>query len=222
MKCENCGSENKTNARFCRECGSPIIDQSNVHHKISSLEPFGKSTISVQDSIIIGDRDSTESDDMEEARQGIELLRQLKAVKREDAAGYQEIENRAKLAETKARVMEIEAKEGGSIRKGELIAVDILRTINDLMEQIETEDVFNISLTLDILKKKITDVQSLTHIETIRKALDTLYEPFSKLKDDHKKQISSLCKYIEEAYCADLIHGDEDTAVINKEEEGDE
>lgn len=218
MKCDNCGSENKSNARFCTNCGTPLIDLNHIFENSPSSIHNG-STVAVKDSIIIGDRNSMNNDDMEEAQQGIELLRQLKAAKREDAAGYQEIKNRAKLAEAKARVMEIEAQKGGGEKKGELKALDILRTVNDLREQSENNEVFNVNLTLDILRKKVTDEQSITHIDTMRKTLETLYDPFSKLKDEHKKQIMSLCTYIEEAYCADLIHGENADTQLPEEEE---
>jgi hypothetical protein len=217
MKCDNCGSKNKPSARFCTNCGTLLIDQ-NIISDVSSSSPRNRSTVSVKDSIIIGDR-ATDRDDMEEAQQGIELLRQLKAAKREDAAGYQEIENRSKMTEAKARVMEIEAQQGGGEKKGELKALDILRTVNDLREQSENDEVFNVNLTLNILRKKITDEQSIIHIDTMRKTLETLYDPFSKLKDEHKKQIMSLCTYIEEAYCADLIHGKNEETQLPEDEE---
>ena len=218
MKCENCGSENKPRARFCTNCGTQLIHLNNISD-VNASSPHNKSTVSVKDSIIIGDRDSMDNDDMEEAKQGIELLRQLKAAKREDAAGYQEIDNRAKMAEAKARVMEIEAQQGGGEKKGELKAMDILRTVNDLRELNVNYEVFNINLTLDILRKKVTDEQSIIHIETMRKTLKTLYDPFSKLKDEHKKQIMSLCTYIEEAYCAELIHGENEDTQLPEDEE---
>ena len=172
--------------------------------------PDRTSFSSVKDSIIIGDSGLMDADDMEEAAKGIELLKQLKANKRDDAAGYQEIQNQVRMVEAEARVMETEAKQGGSKRKGELMALDIAKTLNELRGQCTNdEEVFSISATLNLLLIKVKDEKSIKLIESMSRRFDTMYDDFDKLNDDTKKQIIVLCKYIEEAYCADLIHGND-------------
>lgn len=150
-----------------------------------------------------------DSDDMKEAMEGIELLRQLKAVKREDAAGYQEIKNRAKMIDAETRVMEIQANQGGGKRNGELIGMDIAKALNEVRQFCaDDEDVFTVNMKLDILTKIVRDEQSIRQIEAVSKRLITVYDDFSKLKAEDKKRIMNLCKYIEDAYCTDLIHGE--------------
>lgn len=156
--------------------------------------------------------DAEDADDMEDARQAIELLRQKKAAKRENAAGYQDMQNQARMVEAKARAIELGAKHGGNKRKGELIAIDIAKTINELRGHCDNdEDVFSINITLEILAKKIKDEKSIKMIENMCSRIDTLHDdPFSKPNDDTRKHIIKICKYIEEAYCAEIIHGDDD------------
>ena len=173
--------------------------------------PDRTSFSSVKDSIIIGDSGLMDADDMEEAAKGIELLKQLKANKRDDAAGYQEIQNQARMVEAEVRVMETEAKQGGSKRKGELMALDIAKTLNELRGQCTNdEEVFSISASLNLLLIKVKDEKSIKLIESMSRRFDTMYDDFDKLNNDTKKQIIVLCKYIEEAYCAEIIHGDDD------------
>lgn len=213
MQCNNCNYENKNNARFCTECGTSLVDiDVGMAPDVSpaNSRPNRASFSSVKDSIIIGDSGLMDADDMEEATKGIELLKQLKANKLENAASHQEIQNRARMVEAKARVMETEAKQGGSKRKGELIALDIAKTLNELRGHCtNNEDVFSISMTLDLLLKKVKDEKSIKLIESMSRRFDTMYDDFDKLNDDTKKQIIVLCKYIEEAYCAEIIHGDD-------------
>ncbi|AKB47378.1 hypothetical protein MSKOL_1601 [Methanosarcina sp. Kolksee] len=82
-------------------------------------------SITIKDSIIIGgrniestgDADTTEfKSDMEEANQGLELLHKLKKMRIEEKAGYQQIENEAKMAEAKIELMRIEAQNTGERR----------------------------------------------------------------------------------------------------------
>ncbi|MDD4497698.1 MAG: hypothetical protein PHV51_06060, partial [Methanosarcinaceae archaeon] len=87
----------------------------------------GKS-ITIKDSVIVGGKNSCAEgledmqSDMEEAREGLELLRKLKSIKREDAAGYRQIDNEAKLAEAKIEILKKEAEKGDERREGELAA----------------------------------------------------------------------------------------------------
>jgi hypothetical protein len=216
MQCSNCNYENKPGAFFCTECGNPMMGDSSPGSRSDSAITFplkssdSSSSVSVKDSIIIGGNDRMDSDDMKEAAEGIELLRQLKAVKREDAAERQEIENRAKIVNAKTKVMEIEAKkDGGGKRNGELVGMDIAKALNEVRQLCaDDEDVFTINMKLDILTKMVKDEQSIRQIETMSKRLITVYDDFSKLKAEDKKRIMNLCKYIEDTYCTDLIHGE--------------
>lgn len=175
----------------------------------------GKS-ITITDSVIIGDRSSEAEDaaelksDMEEAREGLELLRQLKSIKREDATGYQQIDNEAKMAGAKIEIMKMEAEKGGERREGELAALDIARTLNELRAQCVNEEAFSVKVTVEVLKKKVKDEKALNHLENINKMLDALYEdPFRKLEETHQTRVLELCNYIEEAYFADVLHGNQ-------------
>lgn len=215
MQCSNCNYENRPGAFFCTECGNPMMEHSSPglisdSAITSTLKGSGSSSsVSVKDSIIIGGNDRMDSDDMKEAMEGIELLRQLKAVKHEDAAGYQEIENRAKMIDAETRVMEIQANQGGGKRNGELIGMDIAKALNEVRQFCaDDEDVFTVNMKLDILTKIVRDEQSIRQIEAVSKRLITVYDDFSKLKAEDKKRIMNLCKYIEDAYCTDLIHGE--------------
>lgn len=116
------------------------------------------------------------------------------------------------MVEAKARAIEHGAKHGGNKRKGKLIAFDIAKTINELRGHCENdEDVFSINITLEILAKKIKDEKSIKMIENMCNRIETLHDdPFSKPSDNTKKHIIRICKYMEEAYCAEIIHGDED------------
>ena len=215
MQCSNCNYENKPGAFFCTECGNPMMDDSSPGLRsdsaiTSALKGSGSSSsVSVKDSIIIGGNDQMDSDDIKEAMEGIELLRQLKAVKREDAAERQEIENRARMVDAETRVMEIKAKQGDDKRNGELVGLDIAKALNEVRQLCaDDEDVFTINMKLDILTNMVKDEQSIRQIETMSKRLITVYDDFSKLKAEDKKRIMNLCKYIEDAYCTDLIHGE--------------
>jgi len=214
MQCNNCNYKNKHDARFCTECGTLLADiDTGMTPDVSpgNSRSNKASFSSVKDSIIIGDSDFMDADDMKEAAKGLELLKQLKANKLENAAGHQEIQNRARVVEAKAKVMETEANHGCSKRKGELIALDVAKTLNELRGQCtNNEEVFTISMTLDLLLKKVKDEKSIKLIESMSRRFDTMYDDFDKLNDETKKQIIVLCKYIEEAYCAEIIHGDDD------------
>lgn len=177
-------------------------------------------SIAIKDSIIIGDRtpESLEDEnaselqsDMEEAQQGLELLRQLKSIKREDASGYQQIENEAKMVGAKIEIMKMEAEKTGERREGELAALDIARTLNELRDQCSNDEAFAVKVTVEVLKNKVKDEKSLSYLENIGKMLDALYDnPFRKLEETHQTRIMELSNYIEEAYFASLVHGDEE------------
>ena len=133
-------------------------------------------TITIKDSIIIGGQniESPEEDaelksDMEEAKQGIELLRQLKSVKREDAAGYQKIQSESKIVDVQIEIMKIEAQKAGERREGELAALDIAITLNELRDQCVNCEAFAVKVTVEVLKKKIKDKKSLNYLENIGK-----------------------------------------------------
>ncbi len=98
-----------------------------------------------------------------------------------------------------------------SKRHGELMGLDIAKTLNELREQCANdEDVFSINLTLGVLAKKVKDDESVKHIETVRQLLDTQYaDPFVTLNDNRKKQLLNLCKYVEDIYSTLLIHTEE-------------
>ncbi|WP_410507227.1 hypothetical protein RSJ42_10380 [Methanosarcina hadiensis] len=174
-------------------------------------------SITIKDSIIIGGRNpqSLEAEDaaelksdMKEAQQGLELLRQLKSIKREDKAGYQQIENEAKMAEAKIELMKIEAQKVGERREGELAALDLARTLNELRDQCVNDEAFAVKVTVEVLKNKVKDEKSLGYLETIDKMLNALYvDPFHKLEETHQTRVLELCNYIEEAYFASLVHG---------------
>ncbi len=182
-----------------------------------------RKSITIKDSIIIGGKTSggaeakTAEDaaelqsDMEEAQEGLELLRQLKSIKREDTAGYQQIENEAKMAETKIEIMKMEAEKAGERREGELAALDISRTLNELRDQCVNDEAFAVKVTVEVLKKKMRDEKSLGYLESVGKMMDALYDdPFRKLEETHQTRVLELCNFIEEAYFASLVHGDEE------------
>lgn len=186
----------------------------------------------IKDSIIIGGRNLEYAEDqnaaefksdMEEAKKGLELLRQLKSIKREDAAGYQQIESEAKIAEAKIEIMKMEAEKAGEKREGELTALDISMTLNELRDQCVNDEVFAIKVTLEVLKNKIKDEKSLDYLGSVSKMLDAVYDdPFRKLEETHQIRILELCNYIEEAYFASLVASTEkfstksDTAIRNR------
>lgn len=175
-------------------------------------------SITIKDSVIIGgqtlddvgaENASELKSDMEEAREGIELLRQLKSIKREDKAGHQHIENEAKMAEAKIELMKIEAQRKGERKEGELAALDIAKTLNELRDQAANDEAFAVKVTVEVLKNKVKDEKSLGNLENIGKMLDAVYnDPFRKLEETHKTRVLELCNYIEEAYFASLVHGD--------------
>ncbi|MDD3042009.1 MAG: hypothetical protein PHW56_03585 [Methanosarcinaceae archaeon] len=172
----------------------------------------GKS-ITIKDSVIVGGKNSCAEgledmqSDMEEAREGLELLRKLKSIKREDAAGYRQIDNEAKLAEAKIEILKKEAEKGDERREGELAALDISRTLNELRAQCVAEEVFTVKVTVEVLMKKVKDEKALSHLENINKMLDAVYDdPFRKLEGTHQTRVLELCNYIEEAYFADVIN----------------
>jgi len=91
---------------------------------------------------------------------------------------------------------------------GELIALDIVKTLNKLREQCEkNEEIFSITLTLDVLSKKIIDENAVKNITALSKMLRSNYDDFAKPNDLDKKRIIGVCKYIEEIYSCVLIHG---------------
>lgn len=175
-------------------------------------------SITIKDSIIIGGRNSQSLEDedadelksdMEEAREGLELLRHLKSIKREDKAGYQQIENEAKMTEAKIELMRIEAQKTGERTKGAIAALDLARTLNDLRDQCANDEAFAVKVTVEVLKNKVKDEKSLGYLENIGKMLDALYDnPFRKLEETHQTRVLELCNYIEESYFAFLVHGD--------------
>ena len=177
-----------------------------------------RKSILIKDSIIIGSRTSESLEDenafelksdMEEAQEGLELLRQLKSIKREDASGYQQIENEAKIVGAKIEIMKMEAEKTGERREGELAALDIARTLNELRDQCANDEAFAVKVTVEVLKNKVKDEKSLEYLDKIGKMLDALYDnPFRKLEETHQTRIMELCNYIEEAYFAFLVHGD--------------
>lgn len=177
-------------------------------------------SITIKDSIIIGgrniestgDADITEfKSDMEEANQGLELLHKLKKMRFEEKAGYQQIENEAKMAEAKIELMRIEAQNTGERRDGELAALDLSRTLNELRNQCINDDAFAVKVTVEVLKNKVKDEKSLGYLENTGKMLDAVYDdPFRKLEETHQTRILELCNYIEEAYFASLVHGEEE------------
>ena len=176
--------------------------------------------ITIKDSIIIGSKtpegveaeDATElQSDMEEAQEGLKLLRQLKSIKREDASGYQQIENEAKMVGAKIEIMKMEAEKTGERREGELAALDIARTLNELRDQCANDEAFAVKVTVEVLKNKVNDEKSLGYLESVGKMLDALYDdPFRKLEETHQTRVLELCNYIEEAYFAFLVHGNGD------------
>ncbi len=182
-----------------------------------------RKSITIKDSIIIGGKtpggaesESSEAEDaaelqsdMEEAHEGLELLRQLKSIKREDASGYQQIENEAKMAGAKIEIMKMEAEKAGERRGGELAALDIARTLNELRDQCVNDEAFAVKVTVEVLKKKVKDEKSLGYLESVGKMMDALYDdPFRKLEETHQTRVLELCNFIEEAYFASLVHGD--------------
>ncbi|HII01408.1 TPA: hypothetical protein HA351_07085 [Methanosarcinaceae archaeon] len=171
-------------------------------------------SITIKDSIIIGDKNPENSElksDMEEAREGLELLRQLKSIKREDAAGYRQIENEAKMVGVKIDIMKMEAEKAGDRREGEIVALDIARTLNELRDQCVNDEAFAVKVTVEVLKKKVKDEKSLGYLESVGKMLDALYDnPFRKLEETHQTRVLELCNFIEEAYFASLVHGDKE------------
>jgi len=174
-----------------------------------------RKSITIKDSVIIGSGASgTENSeefkaDMKEAQEGLELLRQLKAIKREDTAGYRQIENEAKMADAKIELMKMEARKAGERREGELAALDIARTLNELRDQCKNDEVFAVKVTVEVLKKKVKDDKSLRYLENLDKMLDAVYDdPFRQLEETHQTRVLELCNYIEEAYFTSLVHGE--------------
>ncbi len=179
-----------------------------------------RKSITIKDSIIIGGKtpegieaeDAAElQSDMEEAREGLELLRQLKSIKREDAEGYRQIENEAKMVGAKIEIMKMEAEKAGGKREGELAALDIARTLNELRDQCVNDEAFAVKVTVEVLKKKVKDEKSLGYLESVGKMMDALYDdPFRKLEETHQTRVLELCNFIEEAYFASLVHEDKE------------
>ncbi|WP_321416938.1 hypothetical protein [uncultured Methanomethylovorans sp.] len=97
----------------------------------------------------------------------------------------------------------------GGKQSGELIAIDIVRTLNELREHCDNDDdIFSICLKLDVLSKKFTDQDIVNNILTLKRMLKTLNsDDFAKPKDSDKKRITGVCKYIEDVYLSNLIHG---------------
>lgn len=174
-------------------------------------------SITIKDSVIIGGQTLDDvgaenaaelKSDMEEAREGLELLRQLKSIKREDKAGYQHIENEAKMVDAKIELMIKETQKAGERREGELYALDLARTLNELRGQCVNDEAFAVKVTVEVLKNKVKDEKSLGYLENIVKMLDAVYnDPFHKLEETHQIRIMELCNYIEEAYFSSLVHG---------------
>ncbi|MCQ1535536.1 hypothetical protein FTO70_07520 [Methanosarcina sp. KYL-1] len=105
----------------------------------------------------------------------------------------------------------MEAEKAGERREGELAALDITRTLNELRDQCVNDKAFAVKVTVEVLKKKVRDEKSLEHLESVGKMQDALCDdPFRKLEETHKTRVLELCNYIEEAYFANLVHGDED------------
>ena len=214
MLCNICGKENKSGANFCAMCRNKLTSGSDSE-TIAGSSGFsaikGNSSVLIKDSIVIGDRDSMNAedvDDMGEITEALELKRMMKSIKREDAEGYQDIENRAKIAEAKAEAIKINAKHGGSKGNDKLKGLDIARTLNELKDLCSNdEDVFTINMKMDILTKMIEDEESIRLIEMMNKRLNTMYDDFSKLKDEDKKRIQNLCNYIGDVCFRDEIHG---------------
>ncbi|WP_048155228.1 hypothetical protein [Methanosarcina sp. Kolksee] len=64
---------------------------------------------------------------------------------------------------------------------------------------------------MEVLKNKVKDEKSLGYLENTGKMLDAVYDdPFRKLEETHQTRILELCNYIEEAYFASLVHGEEE------------
>ena len=96
----------------------------------------------------------------------------------------------------------------------ELRALDIASKLKDLRKQCETDEIFNINLTLEILKRKIKKGDSVKHIESMIDHLGREYAPFSKPNDEIKKQILGLCTLIEELYYEGVLsRNDKDDGV---------
>lgn len=222
MKCPICGKENSFDALFCTGCGNRLKEAGDSGTGGKSVSPFlntgSSSSISIIDSIVIGNNnmeretDETKSD-MEEAREGLNLLQQMKAIKRGDVAGYKQIENESKMVDAKIELMKMEAEKAGGRREGALASVDLMRTLNELREQCKKEEVFEVKVTVEVLKKKVKDEKSLRYLEQIERLLDTLYDnSFCKVEKAHQERILEVCTYIEEAHFSNLIRGQEDEA----------
>lgn len=175
-------------------------------------------TITIKDSIIIGGQTSKSLEaqstaefksSMEEAREALELRQVLISSNIKKRALYQQIENEAKMVDAKIELMRIEAQKTGERREGELAALDLSRTLNELRNQCVNNESFAVKATVEVLKNKVKDEKSLGYLENIGKMLDALYDdPFRKLEETHQTRILELCNYIEEAYFASLVHGD--------------
>ncbi|AKB43938.1 hypothetical protein [Methanosarcina vacuolata] len=115
------------------------------------------------------------------------------------------------MAEAKIELMRIEAQNTGERRDGELAALDLSRTLNELRNQCINDDAFAVKVTVEVLKNKVKDEKSLGYLENTGKMLDAVYDdPFRKLEETHQTRILELCNYIEEAYFASLVHGEEE------------
>jgi hypothetical protein len=219
MKCPSCGNENPDNSLFCLTCGKlfrehdVFFEEKSAANRITEIK--SRSSITITDSVIIGDSSQKNGDNRTklksnmEALEGLELLSKLKSIKREDAAGYQQIRNEAKITEANIEIMKIKAKNANERVKGERIALDIVQSLNKLRSQCVNDNAFAVKDSLEILKEKIKDEESLKHLENVEKMLEALYDdPFRKLEESHQIRVLELCNYIEESYSTNLIQSD--------------
>lgn len=98
-----------------------------------------------------------------------------------------------------------------SNRNGELIAFDLMSTLNNLIKQCNTDEIFDIKVTLEILKMKIKNGELVKNIEKIIDVIEFEYEltQSSKLNDEMKMKIYGLCTFIEKLYFDDMLSRDD-------------
>lgn len=176
-----------------------------------------ESSITIKDSVIIGNKTQETAgseelkSDMEEAKEGLELLRQLKSINREDTAGYQQIKNEEKVTDAKIKIMKTKAENANERRKGELAAFELARSLNELRSKCINENAFAVKESLEILKTQIKDEKALEQLENINKLLDAVYDyPFRKLEETHQIRVLEMCNYIEDNYFTNLTHDEKE------------